>query len=107
LVLVTAIAKILKGNSKFYTAMRTFSSGPDFTMGLGKLQLYANLKSQGFIHCRNTKGKPQIAGSHLLRTSIPFLLCIVLQSLVWFLLPFCFSSANQNFGLDAKLGCRT
>jgi len=38
-------------------AMATFSSGCDFTMGLGKLKLCTKFEIASFSHCRNNKGE--------------------------------------------------
>jgi len=59
--LPSVVAAILKGNPNFGElpqpkTMHTFSSGWDFMMGLGKLDLHTKFEVASFNRCRNIKG---------------------------------------------------
>ena len=58
--LALSVAEILTGNPKFcgplLQGQAHFSSGSDFTMGLGKLQLRAKFELCSFSRCRNAEG---------------------------------------------------
>jgi len=62
--LASAVAKILKGNQKFWGVPLAqgnahFSTGCNFIMGPGKPKLHTKFEVASLSYWRNIKGKPQ------------------------------------------------